>query len=342
MTSYHSNITLPAVADLLRQPSRKLLITTHAKPDGDAFGCVVALATHLKQHGHTVQAVVMGPILGNFRALRGFDLVEFYEPGMKLIEPDLVIVTDTGAWSQLAPMRDVLEPMCDRMLIIDHHLNGNIEAAHRYIDGQAAACCEIIAQLLLDEMNGPLDSVVADALFVGIASDTGWFRFSNTRAQTHEWAARLKRAGVDHAALYQQLEQTERPEKLALLIRALNSMKLLGNGRVAIMSLRASDFADTGALVEETERFIDMPQALEQVQMVVLITEPPIGEDEQTNPSPIRLSFRSKPGPHAINVAQIAQQFGGGGHARAAGAKVHDTFEGVLQQVTSLAEAGGE
>ena len=114
------------------------------------------------------------------------------------------------------------------------------------------------------------------------------------------------------------MEQGERPEKLKLLIRALDSLQLLADSRVAVMTLRQADFEDTGAYAEETERFIDLPQIVATVQVVAMIAEPADGE------GPMRLSFRSKPGPDAVNVAELAARYGGGGHARAAGAKVDD------------------
>jgi phosphoesterase RecJ-like protein len=251
----------------------------------------------------------------------------------------MVVVVDTGAWGQLAPMRKYLEPRVDRTLLIDHHLSGDVPAKWKYIDSTSAATCEIIAQLI-DEIarhehqspNRMLDPIVSDALFVGIASDTGWFRFSNTRPFTHELAARLIRQGVDHAALYAQLEQGDRPEKLKLQIRALESLRLLANNTIAMMVLRASDFVETGAQAEETERLVDIPQTVATVQVVVLITEPP---DEQGKSAPplIRMSFRSKPGKDAVNVAELAAQFGGGGHARAAGAKVPGPLDVVVARV---------
>lgn len=332
--SYVANTDISFVADMLGRSGQRVLLTTHAKPDGDAFGSVVAMAAAIRAKGGKPQAVLMPAVPGNFRDLKGYDLVQIHQPDLAIDEPDLVVILDTGAWSQLAPMRSVLEPWLDRTLIVDHHLSGDVDARWRLIDGNAAACCEIVAQII-DAMGVPYDPTIADALFIGIASDTGWFRFSNTRPATHELAARLKREGVDHAALYAQLEQNERPEKLLLMIRALNSMELLCDRKVAVMSLRAHDFADTGAWPEETERFIDIPQAIETVQMVVLITEPPAHNGD---PRPaIRMSFRSKPGPEAINVAQVASQFGGGGHARAAGAKVDDSFDAVHQRVRQIA-----
>ncbi len=324
---------------MIRRGGDGVLITTHAKPDGDAFGSVLALTVALHKAGQRATACLMPPVPAYLMQLRGAELVRVHQDGDTLVEPGLVVVLDTGAWAQLAPIRPQLEGWTDRTLIIDHHLNGDVPARWHYIDAQGAACCEIVAQLL-DEMKLPFDPIVCEALYVGIASDTGWFRFSNTRPQTHELAARLLRQGVDHAELYRKIEQAERPEKLALLIRALDSLQLLADGRVAVMTLRAADFAETGAVDEETERFVDVPQAVTSVQMVVLITESPSATDGSGRADrPIRLSFRSKPGPGAINVARLAQRFGGGGHARAAGAKVDAPLEDVILQITEVLTA---
>src|SRR5690606_37676360 len=149
----------------------------------------------------------------------------------------------------------------------------------------------------------------------------------------HELAARLLREGVDQSELYRILEQTERPQKLALLTRALGSMKLLAGGRAALMILSATDFSQTGAVAEETERLIDVPQQIGTVEVVGLISERPSGNAQSQGRPTTRLSFRSKPGPNAVNVAELAGRFGGGGHARAAGARVEGSLEQVLPRV---------
>lgn len=335
MTDYTSNIDLSEAAKLIRRAGDNVLVTTHVKPDGDAFGSVVALVAAMRQLGQQASGCLMPPVLGNLMRLSGAQLIQVHDDAQPLPEPSLVIVLDSGAWSQLMPLREQLERWTDRMLIIDHHTSGDVPATWRYVDTAAAACCEIVAELI-DQMAGNGDELIsnptiAQALFVGLASDTGWFRFSNTRPQTHELAARLLRDGVDHAELYRVLEQMERPEKLALLIRAVDSLQLLANGRAAVMTLCAADFRETGALSEETERLVDIPQMVASVQAVVLITEPP--DDANGDAPPIRMSFRSKPGPDAIDVAELARQFGGGGHARAAGAKVAAPLQQVVQQV---------
>ena len=123
--------------------------------------------------------------------------------------------------------------------------------------------------------------------------------------------------------------------------------ELLADDRAAVMVLKASDFDETGAWLQETERFVDFPRMVETVQVVVMITEPPArsanGEAVETDgPAPIGLSFRSKPpidaASGAINVADLAAGFGGGGHARAAGAKVHGDLTDVVLQVKAAIE----
>jgi len=356
MSEYRSNVSLSTAAARLAD-AQSVAVTTHAKPDGDAFGSVVALGAALRALGRDVVAVFMPPVPHALQGLAGARDVRTWNDGQdaaaaaaaahaaaaddaaaesdelrrRLEAAEQWVVVDTGAWSQLEPLRPVLESRLDRTLVIDHHISGDVEAALRYIDSDAASCCEIIARFI-DELGAAPDQlfnpVVAESLFVGIAADTGWFRFSNTRAETYELAARLKRLGVDHASLYGKLEQAERPEKIALVRRALDSMELLCHGAAALMVLRADDFSDTGAMLEETERIIDLPQIVESVQVAVLATESRRGRGE-----PIRLSFRSKPSSDAVNVAELAAEFGGGGHARAAGAKVDDSLDAVLRRV---------
>lgn len=356
MSEYRSNVSLAEAARRIAGASR-IAVTTHAKPDGDAFGSVGAMVAALRTRQPQTQVTgwLMPPIPEGFRTLAAWPLVREFEQGDAIgepREPDLVLVLDTGAWAQLGPMRPLLEPLTDRMLIVDHHISGDVEAAWKYIDSTAAACCTVVAELL-DVMVGVSandvpchggadpnalirDFTIAEALFAGVASDTGWFRFSNTTARTHRLAARLIEAGVDHADLYTRLEQSERPEKLTLQMRAMQSLKLLADGQLAVMVLRAEDFRETGASIAETERFVDIPQSVASVKTVALITEPPEEEGDDGKPA-VRISFRSKPTPDAVNVAKLAERFGGGGHARAAGAKLDAPLEEVVRQIEAAA-----
>ena len=343
-----SNLDLSAAADLIRKAGGTIFITTHAKPDGDAFGSVVALASALNQLGKETFACFAPPVAASLLDLNGNHLTHTLDADTVIPKCALYLVLDTGAWAQVDPLRAVIEPNLERTLIIDHHLSGDIEAANKYVDARAGACAEIIAELLdlLGDGSGDAsiewDATIAQALFVGIGSDTGWFRFSNTRPETHRLAARLLELGVDHADLYARLHQTERPAKLALLTRALDSLALLGDGKAAVMHLTRRDFEETGALEEETERLIDVPQQVHSIQVVALVTESTLETPEGTQPL-ARISFRSKPtsggGSGAVNVADLAGELGGGGHARAAGAKLVAPIDEAVSRVTRLIEA---
>ena len=329
-----STITLAEIAALLAGGNGRVMVLTHAKPDGDAFGSVLALVTTLNKVGRDATGVLVPPVPACLAALPGGDTLTVYRDGMTLPDAERVVLVDTGAWSQVGALSGYVESRLDRTVIIDHHLSGNVDAAERHVVGDAAANCELVAELvelLLKTEDGrrtgdntgftPLDPVVRDALFVGIASDTGWFRFSNTRPETHELAAKLIRQGTDHAMLYQRLEQNDRPEKLALLTRALDGLEYLADGRAAVMTLTLDDFRETGARPDETERVIDAPQVVGDTQVFVLLTE--AAPQREGGTTGTRMSFRSR---HtgddtAVDVAALAQRFGGGGHARAAGAK---------------------
>jgi phosphoesterase RecJ-like protein len=164
---------------------------------------------------------------------------------------------------------------------------------------------------------------MATALYVAIASDTGWFQFSNTRPYTHRLAALLMEKGVDTDRIYQLLHQNERAERVALQTRAMQSLELLANGRLAVMRIGKEDFTETHAHVPDTENIINIPLQIRTVEVSILLTDPPEG-------GPIRISLRSK---GQIDVARFAEQFGGGGHARASGLKLPGTFQEAHDKV---------
>ena len=349
MNNYtRSTLDPAAAAGRIAAAGGPVLVLTHAKPDGDAFGSVVALVAAVRRGGGEAYGVLVPPVPAALASRPGAALVSVWHDGAGVaglpVPPDAValfVVVDTGAWSQVGPLRGVLEPRLDRTLVIDHHLSGDIEASDRLVDGAAAAACEVVADVITrlpgaDPAGLFADPVIGEALFMGIASDTGWFRYANVRPATLELAATLIRAGVDHAELYQKLERAERPEKLALLTRALQSVKYVAGGRAALMSLRPADFVQTGAAPEETEGLIDLPQRVGDVRVTVLLTESPGAPGE---PPLTRMSFRSR---HAadpadtVNVAELAARLGGGGHARAAGAKAPRPVDAVYAEVAEL------
>jgi len=327
-----SNVTLDEIAARLSANEvQRVLLTGHAKPDGDALGAGIALGRALESIGKQVERRFIPPIPGNLRFLAEQVAITLHEgkAAEAIDEPDVVVVMDTSAWSQLENLHEWLAARHAKTIVIDHHLHGDDVGAMTYVDSRAAAVCEPVATLI-DALGVAWDELIGEALYLGIASDTGWFRFSNTRSQTHELAARLHRTGVDHGRIYAESEQSDRPEKLALLARALQSLRLVADGRGAVMVLRRRDFEQTGARDDETERFVDIPQLVGQIRAVALVVE----QNGRT-----RVSLRSKPeDAQAIDVNTLASALGGGGHARAAGAKLDEPVDAVVEKVVVALE----
>lgn len=317
--------------------TRRALVTTHVRPDGDALGSIAALALALESRGASADLLLLSKLPSKYSFVLG-------DPGLSHTDasvsgvPDLaaydtVIVADTGTFSQLPGLEQSL-PAFERLagrqlLVIDHHRTQEPWGTLRLVDVTAAAATELIGRLL-SAWGVPLTPGLAEALYVGIVSDSGWFAFSNTTPGTLRLAADLMDAGVDPDRMYQRLFQSEREPRLRLQARAMNSMQLLCGGRLAVLTVTADDFAATGAAVPDTENLINFPLALATVEMSLLVTQTPPPDDRT-----IKVSCRSKGG---VDVARFAEQFGGGGHARASGLKLPAPLESSLRTLIPAAE----
>ncbi|HEX4054370.1 MAG TPA: DHH family phosphoesterase [Tepidisphaeraceae bacterium] len=296
---------------------KRVLITTHSRPDGDALGTAAAMAMGLRRKQIDSEVLLFDRLpvkyafLFNGNNIAHHDVEAGWPQPYPLEKYDALLVVDTGTWSQLPGLREHLDGWKKPRLVLDHHLTQEDWADVKLVDTAAAAAGEIAAGLLA-QWKIPIDRSIATALFVAIASDTGWFQFSNTRPATLRLAADLMEAGVDTDSIYQHLYQNERAERLALQTRAQDSLELLQNGRLAVMRVLKTDFEQTGAKPQDTENLINIPLQIRTVEVSILMIEP-------LDDSPIRISLRSK---GQVDVARFAEQFGGGGHARAAGLKM--------------------
>ncbi|NOG53789.1 MAG: bifunctional oligoribonuclease/PAP phosphatase NrnA [Planctomycetes bacterium] len=330
---YESNATLDEIATRLRS-SRRVILTTHAKPDGDALGSSLALGLVLDQLGIETQIWYMPPVPAMFKPLlAGMDVR--LADGSHLPDPDyddLVVVLDTGAVPQLSHIYPWLETRTDHIIVLDHHIEGDVGVADmRYVDRTAAATAEIVADLIDCLGDGP-DRRTAEALFLGIASDTGWFRYSNVTPRTFEHAARLLRAGVDHYAIHDMSDQQHQKSRLDLMGRALASLELALDGRLAIMQLTQDDYRESGASIEDGHGFSELPQQIGTVKVSCLMA--------QNRSDHVKFSLRSKAGADAIDVNELAKRFKGGGHALAAGARFQGTLDeaklALIQEVAQI------
>jgi bifunctional oligoribonuclease and PAP phosphatase NrnA len=305
---------------------KKILVTTHVRPDGDALGTTGALVLALRKKGIDADVLLLSKLPSKYafiyddHAIRHFELT----PEFSLEGYDAFLCADTGTWSQLPGLKEIVLAYRGKKIVIDHHLTQEDWADVKLVDTSAAAASEVV-EVLLRDWGVELDREIASCLFLGIASDTGWFQFSNTRPQTMRVAAELMEAGVDTDRMYQLLYQNERAERLALQARAIASLELLAGGRLAVMMVRKTDFTDVKANVPDTESIINWPLQIRAVEVSILIVEP-------LEAGPVRISLRSK---GSVDVARFAEQFGGGGHARAAGLKIDATLGGAKDRVVT-------
>lgn len=302
--------------------SKRVLVTTHVRPDGDALGTTAAIVLALRKVGVPSEVLLLSHLPRKYSFIFTDNQIPFtdVEAGwperFSFDKYDALLVVDTGTWSQLPGLRERIENWNVPRLVVDHHLTQQDWATMKLVDTKAAAAGEIIADLL-DAWKIPFDRAIAEALFLAIASDTGWFQFSNTRPQTLRLAARLMEAGVDTDRMYQALYQNERAERVALHTRGQQSLELLEGGRLAVITLRKRDFDETNAGVLDTENLINVPLQIRTVDVSMLVVEPK--DNAGPGGSPVRVSLRSK---GAVDVARFAETLGGGGHARASGLKL--------------------
>jgi phosphoesterase RecJ-like protein len=314
---------------------RRVLVTTHVRPDGDALGTAAAMVLAMRKVGIEAEVLLLSHLPRKYAfAFRENHVVYHDVEGgwpadFSFARFDALLVVDTGTWSQLPGLQERIANWDVPKLVVDHHLTQQDWATAKLVVTEAAAAGEIAAELL-ERWGVPLDGPIASALFLAIASDTGWFQFSNTRPYTMRLAARLMEAGVDTDRVYQLLYQNERAERVALQARALRSLELLAGGRLAVMTIRKSDFDETGADVPDTENLINVPLQIATVEVSLLVTEPKV-----PGSGPVRVSLRSK---GEVDVATFAEQFGGGGHARASGLKLDGTLAAAHDRVVSAME----
>lgn len=328
---YHASVTSTQPFITALRQLRRVIVTTHVRPDGDALGTVAALALGMKQKGIDSTIVLLSRLPSKYafvlteNGLSHVDAADGLPASIDLNDHDGLVVADTGTWSQLPGLREHFEAWPKPKLVLDHHLTQENWATVKLVDTTASAAGEVALEMLRD-WGVNIDRPIASALYVALVSDTGWFQFSNTSAQTLRHAADLMDIGVDTDHLNRLLNQSERAERVALQTRALQSLQLLAGNRLAVMSVSRDDFEQTRANVPDTENLINIPLQIKTVEVSVLLTEPKDGI------GPIRVSLRSKGG---LDCSRFAEQFQGGGHARAAGLRVEGTLAHARETVVS-------
>jgi phosphoesterase RecJ-like protein len=306
--------------------NQRFVITSHVRPDADAIGSEIGLASLLIKLGKEVRIINPSATPDHLGFLDPEQMIKKIGPAVSIKEAcdtDVHIVVDTSAWIQVGDVRKVLEKTSAKKVVIDHHLSSDDLGAVEFKDTTAAAAGILVTEFA--EFLGILpEGHQAMALFAAIATDTGWFRFPNSTARTYTTAARLIDYGVQPSLLYRQLYERSSLSKLKLHSVILDRVQLDFDGRLAHTFAMRKDFSNTGSKPADTEDLVNTCLTIEGVEAAFIFVQQFDGR--------IKASLRSR---SDLSVAAIAEQFGGGGHKLAAGALLPGPIDEAKESLLS-------
>jgi phosphoesterase RecJ-like protein len=305
--------------------SSNVLVTTHIRPDGDACGCVVAMAEVLKSLAKRTKVMILSQVPQWYQFLFEESPPLYYQDIKpdQLADIDLIVLVDVNSDNQLPKFCDYLKDQRNgaKVLVLDHHVTNDGLGDVEVIDTSASATALIVYDLM--RFTGwPVTEKVATALFVAISTDTGWFQFSNTDARTLTTAGKLMDHGINATDLYRRLYQNFTPQRFRLMTRMFDSLELYFDGRYAVQQLTLKDFEETGASYTDTENLIDRCRCINTVEAAALFIELKDGR--------VRCSLRSTGN---VDMRLVGQKFGGGGHIVAAGVHLPGPMESAKKLI---------
>jgi phosphoesterase RecJ-like protein len=306
------------IAGAINQANR-IAILSHIRPDGDAIGSQLALALSLQQSGKEISAWNEDGLPESFRFLEKSDLI--CRPPSNPEKFDLAVALDTASQQRLGTALQAIRH-ADRWINIDHHASNPGYGDFVYIDPIAPATGQIVYEFLRAE-NLPIPRAAADALYAAISTDTGSFRYSNTTARTFEIVAELIRSGTNAAAIANQLYESYPKRRVQLLGEILSQARFDADDKIASMTLSNEAKQRLEIHPDDIDGLIDSIRAVKTVVVALFFEELPEGK--------VRLSMRSKD--DRVDVNKISGEFGGGGHPRAAGARIRGNLEEVRNKV---------
>lgn len=303
------------IIDLISE-SKKIILTTHINPDGDALGSELAVYDYLKQLGKKSIIINHSPTPDNFKFLDRKKIIRFYhrnrDENNRLIKnADLIFILDTNQYSRTKCMADPIRKSAAKKICIDHHLGSN-ENHYEVIlsDTNSPATSSILYEFFKLQNPGIINRKIATCLYAGIMTDTGSFRYPRTTEKTFLVCADLIKRGADPVWLYDEIYNKLNPEKIKLFGKFVTSITYHFGGKLAVGIVTLQDFKDYHSDVQDVEGFSTFIMSIGGVEAGFVIVE---------LKDSLKCSFRSKGN---INIKDFASIFGGGGHKNAAGASL--------------------
>ena len=305
---------LAEIRDAILQRQR-FVITSHARPDGDAIGSQLAMAYALRALGKSVRMVDSDPAPLQFQPFPGVGDIEIMKEFNG--ECDAVLVMECGDLSRTG-MKGFEKYF---IINIDHHVGNTMYGAINWFDEGAAACGEMVFDVI-EALGVRLTAEMATHVYIAIMTDTGGFHFGHITPHTFEICRRCAEAGAEPAAIARTVYDSSTLGRLRLMGAVLHSLELEAAGRTALVHMSLKMLADCGATQEDSDGLINLPLTVKEIVAVAFFKE--------ISPDSYRISLRSK---GDVDVNRVAAVFGGGGHKNAAGCSLNGRYDDLRKKV---------
>ena len=308
----------------LVQRHQRFLLTSHMRPDCDALGSELGMASVLESLGKQVRIVNGDRTPGHLTFIdpeRKIEVLGEHVAPEELADVEVLMILDTSAWIQLGPMADVVRQTGARKVVVDHHVSEDDLGAVSFKNVKTEATGRLVIEAA-DALGVPLTPHAAASVFAAIATDTGWFRFSSVTGETYRTVARLIDLGVRPETIYGQLYEQETVQRMRLRGQILSQAQTELDGRLIYARVGLRDFECMGAKPSDTEDVINQLLRVAGTEVAMIFME--------LGPETIKVSFRSR---GSVDVRCLAEQFGGGGHVAAAGATLHEPLDATERKI---------
>ncbi|MBF0170685.1 MAG: bifunctional oligoribonuclease/PAP phosphatase NrnA [Nitrospinae bacterium] len=287
---------------------QRYLVSTHVNPDGDGLGSAMALRWALNRSGKRAEVVIESAPPSTYDYFADFAAIGTFERGNPFgaESPDALVIVDAPTIERLGKVAGLV-PAGTPILIIDHHPADQWEGDVLFVESTASSSAELVYRVV-KAMGQSVDTAAAVYLYSGLIIDTGRFRFSNTSPSALVAASELVAAGAEPHTISERLFHNNSWETTKALGRLIDTIELHAGGKIATCHFTLDFVTSPEWKKIDTEGFVNHALAIQGVEVAALLRE--------AKPGVTRASLRAK---HTVDVNKIAQQFGGGGHAKAAG-----------------------
>lgn len=314
-----ANNSLAEIAAILKN-CKTAAVCCHIRPDGDALGSGLAITAALENAGKKVYMLCEEQPperLSLFPAM--YKTYQSLPVGLNDI--DLFIVVDSADVSRIGSFASQFAAFKGNTLNIDHHISNPRFAKYNYVVSDSTATCEIMPEIL-EKAGFEITEEIADLLALGLLTDSGNFSHRDVSAKTFSVAAKLKERGADICEIGYQMFTRQTKARAKLYVKVLSGMRFALEDKLVFLTVRQSDFEETGTDKSHTEGFVDFPLSIDGVEVSISLME------VKTNQ--YKASLRSR----RVNVNAVAERFGGGGHVLASGCMLFGEYEEVIDRLT--------